>query len=206
MRSSFAWSRSALVGILALLLPAPSTGQRLGIFFDAQAKACTTSLDPFGPCTHVYIVAFPDTAVALAGAQFRVELPPFVPICDHSITFPRLSGFTAAGSLTAGMDLQFFPCLDPGPAVELVHFDIYDHGSTHRNDLVLHLSGSSPDSLGQSTRPKLKVCDPANPEGNRGLLPAQVLDAHVNCTHDCDCTSALEPRTWGAVKKLFRDR
>ena len=151
-------------------------------------------------------MAFPTTDQAIAGVQLKLELPPGIQVCDMSLGFPRLAGVNLIGGLTTGLDVQFLPCLPSGPAVMLMHFAIWDNSAGHRDDLALHMVGASPDSLGQATQPKLKICDPNNPEGNLGLVLLTAQDAHINCTHDCDCVVAVEDRTWGDVKMLFRDR
>ena len=200
--------RALLAAGLLALLPAAGAGQRLGVFFDEQATSCADTIEP-NVCgiRRVYIVAFPDGDFQVTGVLLRLELPAELEVCpDPGLLCPGFTRCTWSGDLTAesGLDVQFFPCLPAGESTVIMSFDVW--ANSRGDDLVLHLAGTPQDSTADHLRPRLKKCNPDDPEGNLGLVDATASDAFLNCTRNCVCTSAIETRTWGAVKTLFQGR
>jgi hypothetical protein len=74
-----------------------------------------------------------------------------------------------------------------------------------RPNLLVDVRGAALDSLSAALEPQLRLCDPMMPDGEgRGFLVAPSVDATLNCTAACGCTTALAAATWGIVKALFR--
>lgn len=195
-----------------LLLPAPSAGQRIGLFFDEAATSCATALEPFGPCQHVWVVAFVPEGVSTGGVLFRLELPVDIQVCDGSLLLPHGLVFDATGDLPTGMDLRFQHCISGPASLVVAEFEVFDrsYGGTRR-DLLLHLTGASRDSLVTMIHPQLELCDPAtydpnDPHQNLGVLAAPSVDATFNCTARCGCTTPVAPSTWTAMKRLYEGR
>jgi hypothetical protein len=210
MRSASLHILALLLAVAALFAPARALAQRMGLFFDLQASDCDAPLEPFAPlpCLQVYVFAFPPPGVELGGVAFKIELPPQVEVCEPGVLFPHNQYFDVRGSLENGFDARFATCQSGTDPILVAQFGIADvtlTASTPRPDLVLHLSGAVVDSLRASTVPRLLVCDPGNPEGNQGLINAPSVDARLNCTHQCGCTTAIAPRSWSAVKSLYRE-
>jgi hypothetical protein len=129
-----------------------------------------------------------------------------IQIVDNSVRLNRNVVFTHSGDLVhiENMDVSFRGCLRD-TMVKLLDFEIFDAGTTLRHDLVLHLAGASIDSLA-GVLPRLKVCDPDDPQGYRGIVEASPVDARLNCTRLCYCTTGVTPTTWAVVKSLYQER
>lgn len=202
-------SRAACcIGLASLLVPAALAAQSIGVYFDSLGTRCVSTIEPFGPCQPVYIVADAPVAEPIAGALLTLEFPPDIRVCGNDpegIEYPGRNPPTARGSLASGLDLQYFPCVAPG-RVLLAKFHIFDAGFVPRQELRLHLTGTGPDSVSNYLNPQLKICDPGDPEGNLGLIETRALDAVLNCPEPCVCTTAVVQRTWTHLKTLFRGR
>lgn len=204
------WRRSlggVAVAAAALLAPGAAASQpRLGLFFDDQARVCTSTLERFGPSVRVYIFAMPD-GIDMVGVLFTLRLPLDLQ-ADH-LVFAKDLVSSYSGSFDNGLDLQFNQPCPLGDKILILEFDLQDvsfSGPLQRPDLKLHLEGAAgPDSIAALT-PRLKICDPGNPEGNLGMVYATSLDAFLNCTQVCGCEAALVPRAWAGIKTLYRER
>jgi hypothetical protein len=208
-----------LVAALALsvaLVPRPGASQvtppRVGIYFDQQGTVCSAPLEPFDPVgVQAHVLAFVEPGTEMAGAFFRLELPPQITIVPNSEEWPKNSN--PVGSMTSvnGMDLQFQLCTIAGSEpVRLVSFVLNDISlGGVRPDLEIRVLGgtiAAADTL-VLKEPNLKVCDPNEPEGYLDLIVAPSTLTTLNCSSgDCPCeTTAVRPTTWTAVRKLYAD-
>jgi hypothetical protein len=196
-----------VVGFLGA--PGRAPAQRVGLFFDDQASVCSAQIDTFDPnCLHAYIFVFPPPNFVLGGAVFKLQLPVNIEVCAQDpVTYPRDLVFADRGSLETGLVLQFSHCVTGGQPLLVAEFGLVDLNldPTPRQNLSLHFVGAPLDTLVASDLPRLLVCDPINPDGNLGLIDAAGVDATLNCTQHCGCTTALVLRTWTAVKSLYRE-
>lgn len=196
------------IGFMACLAPARLGAQSIGIYFDSLGTNCVSSIEPFGPCKSVFVIADAPSSGDLAGSLFVVQFPPDIRVCGgdpDGIEFVGRDTPTVRGSLASGLDLQYFPCVPQGRVI-LAKFRIFDAGFVRRQDLRLNLAGAPQDTISMYLKPLLKLCDPEDPEGNLGLLEATPLGAIMNCVEPCTCTTAVVQRTWAHVKTLFRGR
>ena len=203
------WRRSlggVAAATAALLLQGTAASQpKLGLFFDDQARECTGTLQCFGPSVRVYVFAM-QAGIDMVGALFTLRLP--LGLLAGDLIFPKDLVSSYSGNLDNGLDLQFNQPCRPGDKILILEFDLQDVSfcDSIRPDLKLHLEGAaSSDSIAALT-PRIKICDPSNPEGNLGMVFATSLDAFLNCSQVCGCEVALEPRSWAGIKTLYRER
>lgn len=200
-----AWSALVLGALFTVASPATVRAQRIGIAFDRQGTSCSASIASFGTLD-LFIVAFPEPGQQLVGATFTLRLPPDIVVSDDPApSFPRDIGGTMTGTLSTGLDIQFFPCRDLTSPVVLLEMQIFERNTQTRNDLVIELIGAAQDSVTAANKPTLKLCDPENPDGDAGRIEVAIAQGHLNCTGTCPCIVAVASRTWGALKSLYRE-
>jgi hypothetical protein len=205
--------RFLLLVVLAsgLLTPGPAAAQMMGLFFDRAATVCSTTIEPFSPvCDSVYVVLFPPPGILLGGVTFRLELPSDIEVCGFppQVSFPRNDYIRVDGSLELGYDARFSQCVSADGPRLVAQFAIADVrlGPGPRTNLVLHLVGAMLDTATATLTPQALVCDPEHhPDGTLGTTSLRSIDAYLNCTKPCGCTTAVAPCTWAAVKQLFRE-
>jgi hypothetical protein len=199
--------------LAALLLPGGASAQRMGIYFDEQGTICSSSIEPFGPSVHAWVIAYPGSAEVNV-AVLSLRLPPDLHVVPDSEKFPFRSSLVGSGTLETHVEVIFQPraaqpCRTGGAGIPIVEFDLVDLCSTcngqPRPDILLHLVGAGADSIAGTT-PQFRICDPNDPTNHPGSILATPLDAHLNCTANCSCTTALEPATWSGIKILYQDR
>jgi hypothetical protein len=196
------------VAVVALL-PERIWGQKIGLFFDANATLCAGEIEPFGPAVHLWMFMFPPPDSLLGGAIVRLQLPPGLEIPADDQFFPnRTLIFRVGGDLTGGgLDLRFSYCFTGSEPQLLGQFGLVDLSSETRHDIPLHLSGGSPDSMAVYDKPQFLICDPEDPQNFIRLLEAPPVDATLNCTTSrCYCTTAVQPAPWSAIKRLYQGR
>lgn len=205
------WTRcgaaAALVGAVGLLLLVPSTtpGQRIGLFFDPAATLCEAPLVGLFDSVRVYVVGFPPADSLLGGALLSVELPPLVEIWPGTFRIRRDVVFDIVGDVAnlRDLDVRFRGCVDTNEPLPLMEFVIYEGSDTPRSNVRLRLTGAAVDSL-SLLYPAWKFCDPADPEHFVGYVHAPSVDAVLNCTVGCYCTTAVRHATWSAIKSLYQ--
>ena len=198
--------------LLALLLPGAGSAQQMGIFFDVEGTTCASTIEPFGPSVHAWIIAFPGSAQVNGAVLSLRLLPPGLHVVPDSEKYPLRSSVIGGGSLEDQVDVIFQPlagqpCRTGVAGIPIVEFDLAYLCTTcgPRSDLQLHLTSAAGDTIAGAS-PLFRVCDPDDPTHHPGNVYATPLDAYLNCTANCGCTTALEPATWGHVKTLYRDR
>jgi hypothetical protein len=204
---SVALATAACLATAAWLAGAGSAAaQRVGVFFDEQATVCNAPITSFGS-VHAYIYVFPPPTLAMSGVALRLQLPSNVEVdARDQVTFPHGLVFSETGSLEGGLILRFYPCITSGQPLRIAEFGMVDLNSPSAGEnLVLHFVGTPIDTMVAAKVPRLLVCNPDDPEGQLGVVDAPSVDAILNCTQNCYCTTALVPRTWGAVKSLYRE-
>lgn len=213
------WSR---IGILLLALafaPAMARAQqahnfRVGLYFDQSATTCVTSLANFSS-VRVYVFAFVEPQTQLNGVILRLQLQPGFRALTTSVQPPKGAPFSVvAGDLTGshGLDMTWQKCVaapESGP-VELFSFllEYLDPScqECQQPNVVLQLAGGigGSDSTA-SIQPRVKIC-PDDPVGGHGeLVEAPSFRATLNCTANCPCTLAVEPKSWAEIKRLYRE-
>src|SRR5262249_54179870 len=96
-----------------------------------------------------------------------------------------------------GLQVFFRHCSRTPAPVKIAQLDLDDRGSVLRDNLVIELQGAKADSLLESKDPQLRICDPGDPlMTDRGRIRAPTINAVLNCTVHCGCTTAVRPRTW----------
>lgn len=201
---ALAFMAGALGAVIAAP-PAHGTGARLGVYLDDSASLCSGELLPFGQQT-VYICGFPPPDSIVGGALLTLQRPAGISIL--AVRLHRDIVFSAMGNVDQvdQVDLRFRDCIQSAGPLVMMEVDLYDGDlSGPRPDLTLHLIGAGADSLAH-TVPQWKICDPNDPEGSRGVVPAAAVDAVFNCTSTCACTTPVKMQTWTAVKELYRER
>jgi hypothetical protein len=201
----------AVVFVLGAIVPGALLAQRLGLFFDEAATSCTTTITGFQQ-VHVYLNAFMPAVVptdsSIGGALFSVQLPPMVHIVPKSVTLRDVLIYSVDGDLDNlyNLNIRFRNCQarSTGSPLQLLEFDVYDSGGSTRPNLVMQITGSGTDSL-QGIVPRYGICDPNDRDIYLGYVNAPSIDATFNCTHHCYCTTAIESRSWSAVKSLYRE-
>lgn len=185
--------------------PAPAAAQRLGLFFDAQATQCATSIPTFGSA-HTWIFAFPPPDSLISGVAFKLLLPAQMAVAQGSLVLPREPRVASTeGDLLTGMTIRYDACMSGVSPLLVAEMDIDDRAFVARNDLRVTLVGVGVDSIA-SQYPQLIICDPGDPlGGERGRIPSPSVDAVFNCTAHCGCTTALRPRSWSEMKFLYRE-
>ncbi len=190
-------------------LPLPLRGQSVGLYFDTDRISCTDVIDPFGT-VRVYVIAQTPPEHVTTGILLALQAPNDLEVFNmdpEGLIFDPRNEPAVTGSLAGGLDLQYFPCFPPNAVVTLFEFDLFDRSDGGRRpNLRLHLVGAAQDSSASNLRPQFKICDPNDPNGNLGLVEAVAHDAWLNCTATCICTTAIESRTWSAIKKLYTGR
>jgi hypothetical protein len=192
-------------GVLIAALPRPGAGQRLGLFFDAAGGQCEAPIQSFGR-QHVWVFAFVPPDSVISGAIFRLLLPPDIEIVEGSLRWARALGkIETYGDIFTGVDVRFGTCQQPSAPLLVAEFDVEDQSfGGPRPDLRLDIKGGAIDSV-EVADPHFRICDPIDPLGlGRGVYPAPGVHATLNCTAHCGCTTAAEPRRWGAVKAMYR--
>ncbi len=190
--------------------PAGVAAQRVGLCYDLQASVCSATIEPFDPYPglQVYVFVFPPPGVDLRGLGFRLQLPSGIRIFDPpGVMFPHNLYFDVRGSVETGYDARFAECTNTTDPILVAQFSISDVSLVPppHNNMVLHLAGSVLDSLQAADKPRLIICDPTDPDRNLGYVTAPSVDAYLNCTQSCGCTTAIVPRTWSALKSLYRE-
>ena len=184
----------------------PSVAQQIGVFVDPQGQSCVGEIRPFGRAD-VYVLAFLDEEVEFNGALLSLRLPGGVGIVNgvDGIVWPRDTMHSGNLLADTGLNLEFQRCPRVSGVVELFHMTLEDvsPGEDPRPNLLIEVGGATVDSL-SVMHPHLKVCVDGNP-GDGRLVPATGLRATLNCTNDCPCSVAVEPATWSAVKRRFRE-
>ena len=217
---------SSRIGILLLALalaPAMARAQqsrnfRVGLYFDADAQSCVTSIANFSSL-RVYAFAFVEAGTPLNGVIVRLQLQPGFRAQTASVKPPKMARFSVvSGDLTGshGMDMTWQECVvAEGPEgsvpVELFNFDLEYIDLTHPSgyqspNVVLEVAGGvgASDSTA-SILPRVKLC-PDDPVGGHGeLVEARSLRATLNCTTDCPCALGVQPKTWAEIKQLYRE-
>ena len=213
MPNRFRFSLATLApGVLAILLPREGSAQQMGIFFDEAGTTCASAIEPFGPSVHAWVIAFPGST-EVNGAVLSLRLPPGLRVVPQSETYPHRSSLIGSGSLDTHVDVTFQPladqpCRTGAMGLPILEFDLEDLCTTcggPRPDILLHLEGAAADSIA-GLKPQFIACDPHDPNNHPGSILAATLDAHLNCTAACGCTTALEPATWSRLKILYQDR
>jgi hypothetical protein len=197
---------AAAIGAVFFLMPAHLLCQQIGVFFDSQATVCNAPIVPFGS-VHAYLFAFipPDSVVS--GALLRVQFPPGISVHPLSLQFPRNRTFEAQGELASGLALRFAACEStPGP-LQLAEFDLDDliSGETPRPNLRLRCEGFGVDSTA-TMNPQFRVCNPHDATGSDlRRFAARGVDAVLNCSSSCGCTTAVVSQAWSQIKALYRE-
>jgi hypothetical protein len=214
---------SSRIGMLLLALafaPAVARGQqtrnfRVGLYFDADAQSCVTSLANFDS-VRVWAFAYVDPGTQVNGAILRLELPPAFQALTRTVRPPKAAQFSnLSGDLTGakGLDMTWQKCVasDGLTPIQLFsfrldYFDIFCPSECQVPDVVLQFAGGTgaADSLA-SIMPRVKLC-PDDPVGGHGeLIESPSLRATLNCTTDCPCTLGVQAKTWAEVKQLYRE-
>lgn len=188
--------------------PGQAAAQRVGLFFDAAATVCSAAITPFGPTVHVYLFAYLPATPPIGGAVLRLVLPPNIEIAiGDPIRLDRHSIFESHGTLLDGIELRFSDCMTETSPVLLAEFGVDDRfRQGTRQDLVLHLIGATHDSSTATVIPQLAICDPLDAQQVLGYVAAPSVDATLNCTGPCGCTTVVQPAVWTAIKRLYQGR
>ena len=214
---------SSRIGMLLLALafaPAVARGQqtrnfRVGLYFDADAQSCVTSLANFDS-VRVWAFAFVDPGTQLNGVILRLQLQPGFQALTRTVRPPKAARFSdLSGDLTGakGLDMTWQQCVvaDGLTPIQLFsfrldYFDISRPSEYQQPNVVLEFAGGTgaTDSTA-SIMPRVKLC-PDDPVGGHGeLIEGGSLRATLNCTADCPCALGVQGRTWTEVKQLYRE-
>jgi hypothetical protein len=212
---------SSRIGILLLALAfAPTMARaqqsrnfRVGLYFDANAQSCVTSLVNFSS-VRVYAFAYVEPGTQLNGVILRLQLQPGFRALTTSVE-PAVHYSVVSGDLTGshGLDLTWQECVeaDGSAPVKLFSFLLeyldFSCQECQAPNVVLELAGGigGSDSTAAIT-PRVKLCDPEDPVGGHGeLVEARSLRATLNCTTDCPCALGVQPKTWAEIKQLYRE-
>jgi hypothetical protein len=214
---------SSRIGMLLLALafaPAVARGQqtrnfRVGLYFDADAQSCVTSIANFDS-VRVWAFAFVGPETQVNGAILRLELPPNFRAETRYLRPPKAVHFPLlSGDLTSnrGLDMTWQQCVASNAVtpVELFSFRLEYLNPLCQdcpvpNDVVLQFAGGTgaTDSTA-SIMARVKLC-PDDPVGGHGeLIEAPSLRATLNCTTDCPCTLGVQAKTWAEIKQLYRE-
>lgn len=198
---------AALALAAGVCAAAPARAQRIGLFFDEEASGCAAPILPLGPSVHAWVFAFVPPDSAVGGVVFKLQLPPNMAVAAGSLVLPRNPRVSSVdGDLLTGITIRYSGCQSGISPLLVAELDLDDRAFTMRNDLRVTLVGAGTDSV-LSLVPEVLICDPADPLGGlRGRIPAPSIDAVFNCTMHCGCTTALRPRSWSAMKFLYRER
>ena len=199
----------ALLAVSLCFLPQSLLGQSIGLYFDSDRLSCTGTIVPFD-MVRIYVIAQTPPEHVTTGMLLALQAPNDLEIFNmdpDGLIFDPRNEPAVTGSLARGLDLQYFPCFPPSAVVTLFEFDLFDRSfGDPRPNMRLHLVGAAPDSSSNTLRPQFKICDPNDPNGNLGRVDAVAHDAWLNCTTTCVCTTAIESKTWSAIKKLYTGR
>jgi hypothetical protein len=173
----------------------------VGIYADSLGTRCSIRATPFVPFK-LYVLGHLDglTTCGIANSEFGIEgIPPGF----YASWAPNPHALAQAGSpLTTG-NLTFAPC-EQGHDGWVLLYSLDVVLVTEVRDAVLRMRGGAPPSNGDFPCAWFGLCDQT--EG-QPLYTKRCLETPsfiVNPSPGNDCVTAVEPRSWGDVKALYR--
>jgi hypothetical protein len=173
----------------------------VGIYADSLGTRCSIHVTPFVPF-RLYMLGHLAglSACGIANGEFGVEgIPPSL----YGTWTPSLRVLVQSGSpLTAGV-LSYAQCEQGRDGWVLLYtLDAVLVNDVH--DAVLRVRGGAPPSNTDFPCPWFGLCDQAEGQPLYTKRCLETVSFILNPSPGNDCTTAVQPRSWGDVKALYR--
>ncbi len=196
-------SISAAFLCLSVLTAATASGQSatgtLGIYFDPMETQCNGTILPGVPGT-IYILAKLEgtSASGITGAEFRIG---GIPETWDTHPVPNPVMISLGDPFTIGVTGAFGQCQRPDNGVVIL-YTVLVVASDQASDLVFTLESRNPPSNPYFPCPLILLCD--SPRFSKVCVEAQTCSVNATVARKCAAPTAVNQKTWGGVKGLYR--